>query len=228
MAVAHRRLAAIEARNLIGLCVILVSKQCQTESRGMKRDGVPAMRETSRRKGVYRRLSSGIVCVRGKNGWLSKAIAASLPPPLSLVLFTYSSSFSLPDMKIKKEESKRRSLKQRNREGEYQKGGGRSVESSSLSRFANPSSPSSARPPPKRPPSPDSNPNPPPSAPSLTVTVAVARVVRPTPAPVLQNENNKLMMSPSRRLTLTPPRPSRLFGEVPKAQRRNSPEFRYR
>ena len=57
-------LIAIEACNLIRLCVRSVSEQCLTESRGMKRD-VPAMKseETSRRKGVHRRLSSEMVCV---------------------------------------------------------------------------------------------------------------------------------------------------------------------
>jgi hypothetical protein len=92
-------------------------------------------------------------------------------------------------MKIKKEEIKEEDVKTEDIEKEKIKE--EDVESSfraSLSHFAYPSSPPSARrPPPKRPhpPDSDSNPNPPSSSASLTVTVAVAQ-----PTPVRQNESN--------------------------------------
>jgi hypothetical protein len=88
-------------------------------------------------------------------------------------------------MKIRKEEIKEEDIKTEEiKKDEIKKE--EDVESSfraSLSRFAYPSSPPSAHPPPKRPsPDSDSNPNPPPSA-SLTVTVAVAQL----PTPVRQD-----------------------------------------
>lgn len=85
-------------------------------------------------------------------------------------------------MKIKKEEIKEEDIKTEDIKKETIKK--EDVESSfraSLSHFAYPSSPPSARRPPKRPsPDSDSNPNPPSSA-SLTVSVAVAQAAQPAP-----------------------------------------------